>query len=145
LIAHVIDGLRPQVRDIVIVGRSWPGIASVADLPEPELGPLGGLCGALHHARESDFDAVLSAPCDTLPVPPDMASLFPPDGGVIDGWPLLGLWPVALASRLDRHLAGMGNLSMMRWIEQASLAAIAPPCPLHNFNTPGDLEGFARR
>jgi molybdenum cofactor guanylyltransferase len=143
LIEHVIDGLTPQVEDIVIVGRRWPGIKSVADQPAKQLGPLGGLCGALHHAQVGHYDAVLSAPCDTLPIPPDMTSLFPPLGGVIEGWPLLGLWPVALASTLDRHLAASGNRSVMRWIEQANLVVVAPPCPLRNFNTPDDLEGFS--
>jgi molybdenum cofactor guanylyltransferase len=142
LIDHVIDGLKPQVETIVIVGRDWPGMRSVADRPAPDLGPLGGLCGALHLAKAGGFDAVLSAPCDTLPVPTDMPSFLPLSGGVIEGWPLLGLWPVALTSTLDLHLAGSGNRSMMGWIKQAGLAIIAPPCCLRNFNTPADLEGF---
>src|SRR3546814_9684145 len=59
---------------LVMCGRKWPELACLADRPEPDQGPLGGLCAALHHARENDFQAVLTAGCDTLPVPHNLRS-----------------------------------------------------------------------
>ena len=74
LLDHVADGLRGQVDALVVVGRDWRGMESIADRPGPDQGPLGGICAALHHAQENGFDAVLTAGCDTLPVPEDLLS-----------------------------------------------------------------------
>ena len=46
----------------MIVGRDWPGLLRVDDLPVAGLGPIGGLCGALSHGHAHGFDAVLVAP-----------------------------------------------------------------------------------
>src|SRR3546814_19588934 len=69
LLYHVIDALQPQVDTLVMCGRKWPELACLADRPEPDQGPLAGLCAALHPARENDFQAVLTAGCETLLVP----------------------------------------------------------------------------
>ena len=40
LFDHVVGALSPQVADIVLCGRDWPGFDSLDDRPEPGLGPL---------------------------------------------------------------------------------------------------------
>ena len=92
LLDHVADGLRGQVDALVVVGRDWPGMESIADRPGPDQGPLGGICAALHHAQAHEFDAVLTAGCDTLPVPQLLPSL-PREG--------LGVGAIALAMVRD--------------------------------------------
>ena len=133
LIDRVADGLRPQVAALVIVGRDWPRLARVEDRPAPDMGPLGGLCGALHHAGAHGFDAVMTAGCDVLPVP----SLW--EYGIIDGHYLFGLWPASLAAALDHHLATQTNHSMRHWIVKSGAETIHAPHPFYNLNTRADF------
>ena len=83
LLAHVIEGLEQQVDEVVVCGRQWPGLTSLPDRPATDQGPLGGICAALHHARDNGFDAVLTAGCDTLPVPGALAELLDDRPGVV--------------------------------------------------------------
>lgn len=145
LLDHVADALHPQVSELVVVGRTWPGIAHVADRPAPGLGPLAGLCGALHHAAEAGHAAVLSAPCDALPLPPDLLSRFPEGGGAADGCYLLGLWPVGLLGSLENWLAGSGDRSMRAWIAARGLPLVRLPITPENFNSEAALRAYARR
>ncbi len=50
LIDRVAAALAPQVDALIVVGRDHPGLTAVADRPAPDLGPLGGIAGALHYA-----------------------------------------------------------------------------------------------
>jgi molybdenum cofactor guanylyltransferase len=137
LIDHVADGLRRQVDALVIIGREWPGIESVADRPAPDLGPLGGLNAALHVAQQNGYDAVLTAGCDVLPVPLDLVDAEAP--AVIANHYLFGLWPAALAPRLDHHLARETDLSMRHWIATIGAEEIASGTHFHNLNTQADF------
>lgn len=139
LIEHVAAALAPQVEGLVICGREWPGLASIPDRPEPDQGPLGGLCAALHHARANGFDAVLTAGCDVLPVPRDAAQHLAPVPSVIEGQPLFGLWPAGLADVLDHHLSSQPDRSMHGWIAVSGARVVPLDMPLHNLNTPADL------
>jgi len=144
LIDHVADALRPQTDALIVCGRDWPGLTAVTDRPGPDLGPLGGLCAALFHAAAEGFDAVLTAGCDVLPVPPDLVRLLAPAPAYIAGQQLFGLWPAGLAGQLETHLAVSTNRSIRGWI--AATAARAVPCEtaLFNFNRPADLAGWGR-
>jgi molybdopterin-guanine dinucleotide biosynthesis protein A len=145
LIEHVADALIGQVETLVVVGRSWPGLSRLDDRPEGALGPLAGLNAALHHAQAIGLDGVVSAGCDTLPVPPGAAALLMgPEPAFVDGHFLLGWWPTRLASRLERHLAEGKDRSMRGWIAQCSARAVPPPAVLHNLNTQADLDAYAR-
>lgn len=134
LLDHVIDALAPQVAELIVVGR---GV--VADRPAPGLGPLGGLCAALDHALRHGFDAVLTAGCDVLPVPGDLAERLASGPAVIEGQPLFGLWPAALAPQLDAHLAGSADRSLRGWIAASGARQARLATPLHNLNTRDDL------
>lgn len=145
LIEHIADALRGQVEALVVVGRSWPGLAMLDDRPEGALGPLAGLNAALHHARDRGLDGVVSAGCDTLPIPPDAAALLMgPEPAFFDGHFLFGWWPTRLASLLEHHLAEGKDRSMRGWISQCTARAVPPPAALHNLNTQADLEAYAR-
>lgn len=145
LIDHVADAMRVQVEALVVVGRNWPGLSMLADRPAGALGPLAGLNAALHHAQAAGFDGVLTAGCDTLPIPSDMVVLLAgAEPAFLDGHYLLGWWPVRLADPLDAHLANGHDRSMRRWIATCNARAIAPPLVLNNLNTPADLAVYAR-
>jgi molybdenum cofactor guanylyltransferase len=145
LIDHVIEGLLPQVDDIVVVGRTWRNWPTAPDHPEPGLGPLGGLAGALRFAQAAGCDAVLTVGCDTLPIPTELKSLLGDAPAVIEGQWLLGLWPVSLAPMLEAQCIDQADRSMRGWIHAAGARQV--PCALtfHNINTPSDLRHFIGR
>jgi molybdenum cofactor guanylyltransferase len=138
LIDHVADALAPQVDAVVVCGRDWPGLPTVADQPQPDLGPLGGLCGALHHAELHGFDAVLTAGCDVLPVP-DLRALVGPVAAVVEGQRLFGFWPVALRGQLDAHLADQADRSLRHWMAVSRARSVACAGSFHNLNTRADF------
>jgi len=130
--------LAPQVESLVIVGRDWPGLLRVDDLPVAGLGPIGGLCGALSHGHAHGFDAVLVAPCDTLGLPADLAARLSPGPAVARGQRSIGLWPTSLAPALLARLASGGSRALHVWAAVCEAREI--DCgPLHNINNPEDL------
>ena len=141
LLDHVADALDAQCDALIICGRAWDNRISVADRPRPGLGPLGGLCAALHYGAANGFDVVVTAGCDTLPVP-----TMPADGAhavVVAGHYLFGVWPVALAQLLDVHLVTTQDWSMRRWIAVSGAREIAVAADLHNLNTRADFRHYA--
>jgi molybdenum cofactor guanylyltransferase len=138
LIEHVRDALAPQVDAMVVSGREWPGLDSVADRPAPDLGPLGGLCALLHYAAQHNYDAVLMAGCDVLPVP-DLRVLVGPTAAVVKNHWLFGYWPANLAAQLDRHLATQSDHSMRHWITSTAAREVTCHTTLHNLNTREDF------
>lgn len=137
LIDHVADGLRPQVDALIICGRDWPGLESVADRPAPGLGPLGGLCAALHYGADAGYAHVVTAGCDVLPVP--QFSEHSGDASVIAGHYLFGHWPTGLGPMLDAHLAAQSNHSMRHWIAVSGAREVPCDTPFHNLNTQSDF------
>jgi molybdopterin-guanine dinucleotide biosynthesis protein A len=143
LIEHIADGLREQVDALIVCGRAWPGMDWVDDTPFADMGPLGGLNAALQYAQQNGFDEILTAGCDVVPVPELPRNLTNGRAVYIDGHYLFGLWPVALAPVLDRHLHNQDNLSMRSWITLTGAQAISSLVALHNLNTPLDLAQYA--
>ena len=139
LIDHVARALMAQTDALVVVGRGWGALPSIADRPRGGEGPLGGLNAALHHAREHGHDAVLCAGCDTLPVPPDLAARLAPGPAVVEGHWLMGYWPAALAEALDQWLAGQQDRSIRAWMRQCGARGAAVDSAFHNINTPEAL------
>lgn len=142
LIDRVAGTLRSQCDLIVVVGREWPGLLSVPDLPEPGLGPLGALAGALGFAAAGGYKDVLTAGCDLPDVPADLAALLAPGPSVLAGQPLLGLWPVGLAARLADHLRETPDRSMRQWINACGARRVHHHRTIANINTPADLAAF---
>ncbi len=140
LIDHVAARLRAQCDAVVVVGRTWPRLVSVGDLPCPGLGPLGALAGALAHARGGGFDEVLTSGCDLPDLPKDLAVQLGAGPAVVAGQPLLGLWPAALADALLAYLAETDDRSMRGWIAAAGARRVAIEGAIANINTVGDLE-----
>lgn len=145
LIEHVADGLRRQTDALVICGRTWPGLDTVTDRPAPDLGPLGGLCGALHHAATHAFDAVLTAGCDILPIPDSLAKRLGTGPACVAGQRLLGVWPSKLASLLHRHLLSSDDRSVRNWISICQAREISLAVSWRNINTAADLDHLRRQ
>lgn len=140
LIEHAADALRPHVADLVICGRAHGRLTVVADRPAPNMGPLGGLAGALHHARAHGFDAVLTVGCDTPVLPESLLERLrsSPRQAYVANLPVIGRWPVALADRLDAFLAEDRKHAVRAWAAETGAEAIDCPA-LANVNEPADL------
>lgn len=144
LIAWAAEVVAPFVAETVVCGRGWGGLASVADVPGPDLGPLGGLAGALGFAEAEGFDAVVSIGCD-MPWVPDglMEALVATRPAWCGDAPVLGCWPATFAGLLRTHLEAGGDRSVRRWGASMGGTAVASPAPLPNLNTAAELAVFA--
>ncbi|WP_370173173.1 molybdenum cofactor guanylyltransferase [Sphingobium abikonense] len=142
LLDHAIAALSPHVSQVVVCGRA----GGLADRPRPDLGPLGGLNAALHHAIDHGIAGVLTTGCD-MPVYPAQlpALLIGPRAAVVEGQPLLGWWPATLAPMLDAHLAGENSRSIRGWLEAASGRMVTlEDIALPNINRPQDLAALQK-
>lgn len=139
LVDHVAAALRPQVDDLIIVGRDWPGLVSLADRPAPGLGPLGGLCAALQYGRTIGASEVLVAGCDTLPLPDNLAQRLAPGPAVVEGQWNIGLWPVALADDLEEWLRQPHKHSWRAWMEYSGARMKNFPEKFININREEDV------
>lgn len=149
LLDHARMALAAQCDDIVVCGGEIRTVAAgaqvLADQPEPDIGPLGGLCAALLHARSGGFDAVLTAPVDALPVPADLLALLVGEGAAVaEGHWLFGLWPSDLAPLLEAHLRA-GKRSVLSWVEACNARQVhLPGPPPLNVNTPAILAALEK-
>ena len=139
LLDHVADALRPICADLVVAGREWPGIATVVDRPESAQGPLGGLAGALCHARAHGFDAVLSSGCDIAGLPDDLLAQLGEGPSILDDLPIVGLWPASLSESLLHWLIEPRNRSVYRFADHIGARRVAAPAGLIHANRPSDL------
>ncbi|MGF7149258.1 molybdopterin-guanine dinucleotide biosynthesis protein A [Sphingomonas zeicaulis] len=136
LLDHALGALQPHVDAVAIVGRAHGTVPGIADWPAPDLGPLGGLCGALRHAAAEGYDAVLSCSVDCLDVPADLLTKPP---CYLAAQPVIGLWPVSLAAALEAFLASDPRRSMRGFAAAVGAAAIDSDRRQPNINTPADL------
>lgn len=144
LIEHVIAGMAPQVDEILVCGREWSGLPSVPDRPRPDLGPLGGIAAALAYAGQHGFDMVLTAGCDVLPVPPDLAARLLPAPALFATQPLFGLWPVSLLPLIDRQIE-QDDRSLRGWASAAHARTVACELSFYNFNNAEELIYYKTR
>lgn len=145
MIDHVAARLAAQCDVVAVVGRDWPGLVRIADLPRPGLGPLGALAGALSYAAAEGHEAVLSSGCDLPDLPLDLRERLSPGPAVVKGQPLLGLWPADLTAPLIAWLEGGGDQAMRSWIAHVGARRVALPEPPSNINTREDWERFVSR
>jgi molybdopterin-guanine dinucleotide biosynthesis protein A len=134
----VADALSPHCAALVVCGRNWPGLDAIADRPTAGLGPLGGLCAALHHGHQQGFESVLAAPCDLLiPAGVDLSALLP-GPAVAEGQWLLGAWPTRLCDNLQHWLQDGGARAVHAYAGAVEARTVAL-AGLVNVNRPQDL------
>ncbi len=136
LLDHAREALAAQCDEVVVVGRD----TGIPDSPAPGMGPLGGIAGALHHARQNGHDQVLTCGVDSVDLPADLLARLSPAPSHLESQPVIGLWPVTAASQLDALLASDTSHSMRAFAEAIGARRIFTPTQPANVNTPGDLE-----
>jgi len=160
LIAHVLNGIAPQVGTILINANRNAnqyeafGYPVVSDALGGFQGPLAGFASAMAAASTP---YILTLPCDGPLVPPDYATrmmdALETSGSEIaaahDGdrvQPVHALLPVRLMSDLEAFLAG-GDRKIDLWYSRHQVAlADFSDCPdaFRNINTPGDRDQLQR-
>lgn len=161
LLDHVMERLRPQVRQLVVNANGDParfarfGLPVVADTMPDQPGPLAGLLAGMHWARRHCPEAadVVTVPTDAPFLPTDLVARLRQarehDGAPIaiaasagQLHPVVGLWPVRLADALVASLM-VGERGVGAWaLAQGAAAAdyhIAGFDPFMNINCPEEL------
>lgn len=143
LVDHAATALARQCDAVVVIGRIDSAQPSAPDWPRPDCGPLGGLAGALRHARDLGFTEVLSASVDAVGLPADLAARLAPAPAYVAQQPVIGLWPVAALDALEDILLGTGKHSVIRFADAIGARAVACDAPPANINRPEDLAALA--
>jgi len=142
LLDRAVTTLARQCEAVVVAGRTVAPAPVVADAPHAAMGPLGGLCGALHHGFARGFDAVLSIPVDGFDLPDDLIGELSPAPAFVQTAPVIGLWPVAVRGALDALLAEDTVHSLRVFAARIGARAVhlsRQPC---NINTLADLSAL---
>jgi molybdenum cofactor guanylyltransferase len=119
-------------------------LSRVNDRPEPGLGPLGGLAGALAYGRDHGFEAVLTSSCDLPALPADLIAMLGAPDALLQRQPTIGLWATAHAEGLVDYLRSGQSRSVRAWADTIKASTIAWGDGLANINTPEDLAAFSR-
>lgn len=151
----------------IALARTWPGDIAIAlrqpgQLPLPGgvlpifdedgEGPLAGLQSALRFARDHEFAAALTMPCDVPFAPADLAgrlgkalgadagAVLAASGGVLH--PACALWKASALEALPDYRA-TGKSSLRGFAAFVGFATAEWPCepfdPFFNVNSPEDL------
>lgn len=125
---------------VVAIGRNEAPVPTVEDWPEPGMGPLGGIAGALRHARDGGFAAVLTLGVDSLGLPDDLPALLWPGPAYVADQPVVALWPVGVLPGLEAILLDEGGRHAVRdLIDATDARAVVLPGESVNVNRPEDL------
>ena len=93
LLAHAVDTLSGWCEHVIVVGRETAPAPTLPDWPRPGMGPLAGLAAALRHARDENYDFVLSCGVDSVALPEDLPQLLAPPPAFLVAQPVIGMWP----------------------------------------------------
>lgn len=171
MLDHVIGRLSPQVGALVINANGDParfarfGLPVVQDPIEGFVGPLAGVLAGMRWAEAHAPAAshVLSASSDAPFLPRELGVrlrsalvaahariALASSGGELQ--PVIGLWPVALASDLDAALRA-GVRKVLAWTDRHGTVAVEFPMldvggqtvdPFFNANSPAELDEARR-
>ena len=139
LIDHAAAALGRICTAVVIVGRTAKGYECIPDRPAGGMGPLGGLAGALFHAKRHGYDLVLSCGVDSVDLPPDLVDLLTPAPAHLDSQPVIGLWPAARAPALDEFLSRHTSHAVRAFGAAVGARQVKLAANPANVNTPQDL------
>lgn len=165
MVAHVVERLRPQVMDLVIVANepdpAYRRLAPV--IPDPpdiqrearkegrRLGPLAGILAGMEWAQKHHPHAgwILTAPADVPFLPLDLTVRLcghmhvpEPDVLAVKGEHALAVWSVKLAPALRHALLNEGQRRVEGFARQHRYAELVWPrgkSAFVNINTPQEL------
>lgn len=139
LLARAVDALTLHCDAVVVVGREEAPAPTLPDWPRADMGPLGGIAAALHHARDAVYDEVLTCSVDSFGLGEGLTAQLRPVPAYCESQPVIGLWPVSASATLDALLTGNGRHSMRAFAELVGARAVRLSENPANINTPADL------
>lgn len=151
LLASAIRNLGRMVSTVIVAGAGRGvadplpragvphGVMTVPDWPRPGMGPLGGIAGALLHAREHEFDAVLTIGVDTPGLPDDLPRQLAPGPACFAAQPIVGLWPVSTLPAIQALLQSGGSHAVRAFADAVDARRLPGGEGFANINTPQDL------
>ena len=132
---HARALLMPYCDEVAFVGGD-----AIPDLPEPHLGPLGGIAAALDHAASRGFASVVTIGCDMPRLPAGLLDqLIRRAPAYCVEAPILGHWPAALGAQLLAHIATAPDRSVHRWARTIGAIPVEASEAIANVNTREDL------
>jgi molybdenum cofactor guanylyltransferase len=172
MVAHVVERLRPQVMDLVVVANDPDpayrrlGVPVISDPPDIQraarregrrLGPLAGILAgmewSLRHHPHANW--ILTAPADVPFLPLDLTVRLcghmhvpEPDVLTVRGEHALGVWSVKLAADLRKAVIEEGLRRVEGFAHRHRFAELVWPGDqglFMNVNTPEDLNVAAGR
>ncbi len=135
LLDHALTALRPHCDAVIVVGRG-----DVADWPRADMGPLGGIAGALIHAADAGFDQLLTAPVDCVRLPGDLRTLLEPAPAFLGTQPVIGLWPAGSIGELRAILENGSDLAVRAFARRIGARVVESSFVPPNVNNPDDLD-----
>jgi molybdopterin-guanine dinucleotide biosynthesis protein A len=144
LLAHAVDTLSGWCEHVIVVGRAEAPAPTLPDWPRPGMGPLAGLAAALHHARDEDYEFVLTCGVDSLALPDDLPDLLSPAPAYLPAQPVIGLWPASAVQVIEDILHSDGRHSLKRFAEAVGGRAVTGVADPANVNTQADLAALER-
>jgi molybdopterin-guanine dinucleotide biosynthesis protein A len=172
LVVHVVERLKPQVMDLVVVANDpLPGLGrlKVPVIPDPpdirraarregrRLGPLAGILAGMEWARRHHPHAgwILTAPTDVPFLPLDLTVRLcglmhvpEPDVMMVRREHTLAIWSVKLAPDLRHAILKEGVRRVEEFARRYRLTELSWPggaAPFMNVNTPAELTRASRR
>ena len=135
LLDHALAALRPHCDAVVVVGRD-----EIADWPRPDMGPLGGIAGALTQAADNGFDQLLTAPVDCVRLPDDLRALLEPAPAFLEAQPVIGLWPITSINDLRTILEDGHDLAVRAYARRIGARPVSGDFVPPNINSTADLD-----
>jgi molybdopterin-guanine dinucleotide biosynthesis protein A len=135
LLDHAVAALGSHCNALVVVGRG-----EIADWPRADMGPLGGIAGALIHAADAGFDQLLTAPVDCVRLPGNLRALLEPAPAFLETQPVIGLWPVGSIGDLRPLLTDGSDLAVRAFARRIGARAVASDFVPPNVNSAADLD-----
>lgn len=145
LLSRAVDALSGWCEHVVVVGRETAPAPTLPDWPHSDMGPLGGLAAALHHAVDEGYEAVLSCGVDSADLPEELLRLLSPAPACLAGQPVIGLWPASALPALVAILKSDEKHSMYHFAEAIGARRVTLAADPANINTPADLAALERR
>ncbi|MWV28877.1 molybdenum cofactor guanylyltransferase [Aurantiacibacter rhizosphaerae] len=144
LIARAVETLSGFCDDVIVVGRETAPAPTVPDWPRSDMGPLGGIAGALRHAEAEGYDSVLTCGVDSVALPATLLSDLSPAPAYLETQPVIGHWKSNNASVVSAILQSEGRHSMLAFAKAARARAVKSDDAPANINTPADLAAMER-
>lgn len=165
ILDHVIARLAPQVPMLAINANGDParfsawGLPVIPDIMADNPGPLAGVLTGMRWASAAGLRDIVTVPADTPFIPTTLvmqlheARIRDAAGiaiAVSDGrdHPVIALWSVTLAARLDHALRIEGTRQVRAFLDRQRIARAHFPSlpfdPFFNINCPGDIDVATR-